>query len=129
MNFTTTLRVLAANALLLSLFAGCSPDKEAAPPQRTSRDVIDGMRLKQLTKGLQLTKEQQDQVKPLLAAESKKIAAANEDATLSMTQRLDQYKEFRDETYSKIKVLLTPEQLERLDGVRAQMEGKKIKKK
>jgi Spy/CpxP family protein refolding chaperone len=128
MKLTPTLRVLAANALMIFLFAACSPDKEAAPSQKTSREVIDGMRLKRLTKGLQLTKEQQDQVKPLLEAESKKITAVDEDTTLSLDERLKRCDSFRDETYSKIKDLLTPEQSAQLGGVRSQMEGRKARK-
>ena len=86
------------------------------------------MRLKQLTKGLQLTPEQQEKVKPILAEESKKIEGVNADTTLSMEQRFTQYDKFRDETYAKIKELLTPEQVGSVDKVRKQMEGRRSRR-
>ena len=125
MHFINQARVVAVCALLLFLIPGCGQKQEAAPASRTGRQVVDSMRLKRLTKDLQLTQEQQDQVKPLLEAESKKIEEANANTELSMNQRIDRYAEFRSETYSKIKALLTPEQLPQFERVLAQVNGKK----
>ena len=128
MNFTIQTRVFAAIASLLLLTSGCSQKTESAPVEKTGRQIVDGMRLKQLTKGLQLTEEQQNQVKPILEMESKQIEAVNADSALSMEQRVNRYKELRAETYNKIKTLLTAEQLPQLDGVMAQLEGRKKKR-
>ena len=125
MNSKNLLRIFAANAFALFLFVGCSQKEESAQSPRTGRNVVDSMRLKQLTKALQLTQEQQDQVGPLLASESKQIEAVNADTTLSVDDRFKRYKEFRDDTYSKIRALLTPEQVPQLDRFIAQSAGKR----
>jgi hypothetical protein len=125
MNPKHVWQAFALHALVFCLFAGCSQKEESAQPARTGRDVIDTMRLKQLTKALQLTQEQQDKVKPLLAAESKQIEAVKADAALSIDDRSKRYQELRDDTYAKIRALLAPEQIPQLDQFLVQANKKR----
>ena len=114
MNFKNLPRVFAC-ALLLSFLTGCNRDEQPKPAQRTASEVMSGLRLKQLTKVMTLTEDQQSQVKVLLDAEAKEIAKIHDDANTSPTQQAISISALQKETYDKIKPLLTPVQLEKLE--------------
>jgi len=72
------------------------------------------MRLKYLIKELDLAGDQQSEVKALLDDEAKQIAKIR-NTDLSVTQQSVKVGELKKQTYGKIKPLLTPVQLEKLD--------------
>lgn len=123
MNFKNLYRVLAC-VIVVSFVLGCgkseSESQAAAAPsapstQRTAEDLLGGMRMKSLTKQLELTEEQQAKVKALLDSETKAIAQLNNQADISVLDRAAKVSELQKETYDKIKPLLTPPQLEKFE--------------
>ena len=114
-----------ACAVVVCLTASCSKEAQADPPQRSADDLLNGMRMKSVTKDLGLTQEQQGQVQALFDEEGKEIAKVNADTNLSTTQRLNRIAELKKETYAKIKPLLTPEQVEKFDQLMSKSERRR----
>ena len=69
------------------------------------------MRLKKWTKDLDLTAEQQKQVKALFDAEAKEISKLESGPNLSVAARSDQVGKIHAATYAKMKPLLTETQV------------------
>ena len=124
MQFQNIISALAC-AALLSFTASCSKEAQAEPPQQTADDLLNGMRMKSLTKDLGLTDEQKGQVQALFDQEGKEIAKLNSDLNLSTTQRLNKIAELKKETYVKIRPMLTAEQAEKLDQLMSKSERRK----
>jgi len=71
-----------------------------------------------LTKELNLTPEQQAQVKPIMEDTRSKMKALHEDTTLTPEQRRAKAKEVREANRAKIKALLTPEQQQKMEQLK-----------
>lgn len=69
--------------------------------------------LMRLTKGLQLTEEQQKRIKPLLEDEYAKLKEIRENEDISPKQISKKVEELRGDTIAKILTCLTPEQKEK----------------
>jgi len=69
--------------------------------------------LKRLTKGLQLTDDQQKQIRPLLEDEYAKLKVIRNNEDLSPKQIQKQVEELRSRTNDKMRSYLTPEQKEK----------------
>jgi Spy/CpxP family protein refolding chaperone len=67
-------------------------------------------RLQMLTQQLNLTSDQQSQIKPILENESQQMDALRSDSSLSQQDRMSKMKEIRQSTSSQIKPILTPDQ-------------------
>ena len=85
------------------------------------------MRLRSLTKELELTDEQKDKVQVLFDEESKEVTRLYADTNLSVTERLDKIGELKKETYAKIKPLLTPAQAQKFDEMLSKSQKRKKK--
>ncbi len=116
MNFKNLYHALAC-AVLLSFASGCGNEaqSQSTRTQRSAEDVIGGMRMKQLTRDLELTDDQQSKVKELLDGEGKEVARIHSQANLSVMEQSTKIGEIKKETYDKIRPLLTPAQLEKLE--------------
>jgi periplasmic protein CpxP/Spy len=86
------------------------------------------VQLKRMTKGLQLTDEQQQQIRPLLEDESAKLKAIRNNENLSPKQIRKQVEEMRSDTNAKIQTYLTPEQKEKHDMVRKEIKAARQKR-
>src|SRR5687767_3756441 len=106
MNYHILLRIF-AGVLVAALPAGCGNDNTSEPAAQNSSGVIGSMRVKQLTRELALTDEQQPKVKLLVEQEAAQIAKVDEAANLSITQRAIRVGELQKETYEKMKPILT----------------------
>jgi len=84
-----------------------------------------GLRLKQMTKELDLTTEQQGKVKALLDEEGKEAEKINDDPNLSLLPKTAKVRELRKETYAKIKSLLEPAQMEKFEAMLRKSERRK----
>ena len=71
-----------------------------------------------LTKELNLTPDQQSQVKPVMEDTRSQMKAVREDASLTPDQKKAKAKEIREATNAKIKALLTPEQQQKMDQMK-----------
>jgi Spy/CpxP family protein refolding chaperone len=121
----TPAKFLGLLALCTALSASIFTSQAADTPQRDSRSIINSLRLKSLTKSLELTAEQQKQVQALFDEEAKEVAKLPE--SLSAVQRSDKIKEMQQITYGKMKPILTPAQVEKWDKMQADAAKKKKK--
>lgn len=83
------------------------------------------VQLKRLTKGLQLTDEQQKQIRPLLEDEYAKLKVIRENEDLSPKQIQKQVEDLRTGTIAKLQTYLTPEQKEKHDTVSNEIKANK----
>jgi len=60
---------------------------------------------------LDLTKDQKQQLKPILQEEAQKLKALRTDTSLSRQQKRQKLQQIRQDMVAKIKPILTPEQL------------------
>ena len=104
-------------AALLSACFAVLPKIEAAdaPANSASRQdaqaVINQRLLRNWTRDLKLTEEQQKGIRQLLDKQRERILELEKNESLTPVQATVKKTEFRTETYSKIKPLLTAEQL------------------
>ncbi|MDO8303941.1 MAG: hypothetical protein Q7T18_11935 [Sedimentisphaerales bacterium] len=88
------------------------PKHKMREQQRSMKDPVE-MRLEVMTKNLDLTKAQQDSIKPILQDETKQMQALRNDRALKPEQRRAKVQEIRKESMAKIEAQLTPEQKEK----------------
>lgn len=113
-------------SVLCALIAFVSTVGAAETPQRDARSVVNALRLKSLTKNLELTADQQKQVQGLFDEEAKVVAKLGED--LTPVQRATKIKEIQQATYVKMKPILTEAQAEKWDKMQADANKPKKKK-
>ena len=93
------------------------PDAKAAPAR--------GDRLKSVAEQLKLTDEQKEKLKPIFQEERKKVRELRDNKDLSRQDRVAKLKEIREDVTSKIKPILTPEQLEKWNKLRSERPGRR----
>jgi protein CpxP len=88
-----------------------SPKVEKEQPKGHG-DMQEGInkRMEHLTKELNLTKEQQEKIKPILENEMKEMRTIREDSSLTPEQKHEKTKAIRQTTKEAINKILTPEQ-------------------
>ena len=86
-------------------------------------------RLDQMTKDLSLTDEQKPKVKAVLEDSSKKRQAISSDTSLDRQQMREKMQPIRDEQNTKMKEILTPDQMEKYTKIQDEMRKKGGKKK
>ena len=127
MTFTKSAYLLLCVVSLLTM-GGCSQEENensvAAPDPRTV-EIRTASKLKSLTTGLNLTPEQEAQVKSLLTEENQAVEKINAEASQSGENRVIQMRAVRTNTYEKIRPLLTPEQSEKYEDVLNKLEGRR----
>ena len=72
-------------------------------------------RLQMLTQQLNLTSDQQEQIKPILENESQRMESLRSDTSLSQQDRMSKMREIRENTAGQIKPILTEEQQTKWD--------------
>lgn len=86
------------------------------------------VQLKRLTKGLNLTVEQQKQIKPMLVEEYARLKEIRQDENLNPKQIQAKVETLRNETAAKMQSVMTPEQTEKFDVVRKEIKENKQKR-
>lgn len=105
--------ILMVPALAIGLYAPFTPvplNAQSEAPQK----------FQQLTAQLALTPEQKRQLIPILVAEAPKVRAIKNDPSLTKMQKLQQLKAVHDQTDPQVRTILTPEQYQKLQGIRRQ---------
>jgi len=72
-------------------------------------------RLQKMTKQLNLTDEQQQQLKPILENEQKEMQAVRQDSSLSKSDRTSKMQQLRQDTSSQIKPVLNQDQQQKYE--------------
>jgi len=104
------------------------PKHKMRDQQRPMKDRTE-KRLEEMTKRLNLTKEQQEVIKPILQDENKQIEAVMKDQTLTREQKQPKIQEIRKASMAKIDAQLTPEQQEKIKKEREQMKERRLEQK
>ncbi len=117
---------LIAFALVLSAGISLRAAEPANGKPRNVAEVMNSVRLRQLTSRLELTEDQQKKIKVIFAAEAEKIAKIDE-MGLPLNERTAKVGALKKETQDSIRPLLTPVQLEKLDQQNKQVEKRKKK--
>ena len=86
------------------------------------------VQLKRLTKGLQLTAEQQKQIKPMLKDEYAQLMEIRKDEELNPKQIQAKVEALRTETIAKMQAVMTPEQVEKHNLVSKEIKANKQKR-
>lgn len=97
-----------------------SPKKNSSQQTTDKKQPARPDRLKTLTSRLSLTPDQVEKIKPILQEEQTRMKALREDKALSREQRTAKLRDIRQETFAKIKPVLTPEQQEKFDKMEKQ---------
>ncbi len=114
---------VAISSLALPLRAA---DSDPAPaPKKDAQTLLNEMRMRSLVKELELTDEQKPKVQKLLDDEYVVVTKIREDQSLSLVERSDKIKAAQNDTYGKLKPILTEKQSEKLDSLRAKTGRKK----
>jgi len=101
--------------------------QDATPPTPPSdsghmgahgRGMSSEEQLKHLTKTLNLTADQQAQIKPMLDSSHQQMQQIHQDQSLSQEDRMSKMKSIMDDTHSKIESVLTDEQKQKFEAMR-----------
>jgi Spy/CpxP family protein refolding chaperone len=99
-----------------------APQAEAQPGGRA--DQMQARQLEMLTKKLNLTADQQAQVKSIQQDTRQQMMAVRNDSTLSQEQQQSKMMDIRKSSQDKIRGVLTDEQKPKFDAMQAQMRGR-----
>jgi Spy/CpxP family protein refolding chaperone len=104
-------------ACLCCLFVA-APNSAAQSAQSLSPQAIQN--IQNIVRTLNLTPEQVSALIPILRAEAPKIQAIKSDPSLSRMQKLEQMRAIHAETDPQVRSILSPEQYQQLQQIRAQ---------
>ncbi|HEY4573062.1 MAG TPA: hypothetical protein VIJ26_03845 [Thermoanaerobaculia bacterium] len=108
--------------LVLLAWAGAAravqaPQTPSGQPQ-SEQDKLAAQRLRELAAMLSLTSAQREKIRPIVLAEVPRLKAVRDDASLSKPQKADKLREIFQDTDAKMKPILTPRQMEKLQRIR-----------
>ena len=86
----------------------------------TSSAQTQAAKLQAISQQLNLTPEQKGKVLPILADEGPKVQKIKNDNSLSKMQKMQQIKAIHQQTDPQMKAILSPEQYQKLQGIRRQ---------
>jgi Spy/CpxP family protein refolding chaperone len=99
-----------------------APQADAQPGGRADR--MQGRQLEMLTRRLNLTADQQTQVKAIQQDTRQQMMAVHNDSSLSQDQQRSKMMEIRKSSQDKIRAVLTDDQKTKYDAMQAQMRGR-----
>jgi Spy/CpxP family protein refolding chaperone len=112
----TFVLALALSVTSAAQTSSTNPKQQASPDQSQTgsagvrhRDRV-GDRLEWLGQQLNLTEDQKEKLKPILADEFKQMRAVGEDTSLSQDQKRDKMKQIHEAARPQVHAILTPEQ-------------------
>ena len=108
-NFTH----LVTSALSVAIFALLAPTSFAQKGDAMSKAQA-------IAQQLNLTPQQKEKILPILAAEVPKVRAIKNDNSLSTMLKMQQIRAIHQQTDPQMKAILTPEQYQKLQGIRRQ---------
>jgi periplasmic protein CpxP/Spy len=104
--------------------APATPQAQAAPTQAESARPFDPQhQVQMLTKKLNLTADQQQQLLPILTARNQQIQSIRNDNSLSRKDRHEKMLAVREDSQNKIKALLTQDQQQTYEQMVQQAHG------
>ena len=119
MKLRVTTLILLAGILILPLFAQLAIAQMGTGAGGADKQEIMA-KMEKLSSALQLTPQQKKQMMPVLMEEGQKLKAVKSDTTLGPMQKMMQMKEVGSAADAQIKPILTPEQDQKFEQIRAQ---------
>src|SRR6266496_2994578 len=110
------LNTLRTAMALVGLLALLPATRAQEPKPRDIDTVVTAQRLKMLHTVLNLSDVQQEKIRPILYEEGKSIRAVREDERIPQQEKFAKQKEIRDACMTKIKPVLTAEQVAKLEN-------------
>jgi len=110
------LNTLLTAMTLVGLLALLPTSRAQETKPRDVDALVTAQRLKMLHSVLNLSDVQQEKIRPILYEEGKSIRAVRENEKIPQQEKFAKQKEIRDTCMTKIKPVLTAEQLEKLDN-------------
>jgi len=78
--------------------------------------------LDRMTKTLQLSSDQQSQIKPILASRQQQMEAIHQDQSLSQQDKMAKMKSLRDDSNAKIEAVLNDTQKQQFEAMQAKQQ-------
>ena len=126
-NKFCTLALTALLTLGMAGSAAIAQDQSAPPPQQGGQWGHHGMdpdvQLKHMTKALDLTADQQTQIKPILESQSQQMQAIRQDQSLAGEDRMTKMKAIHEDSRTKIEAVLNDQQKQKYEAMQSEMRG------
>jgi Spy/CpxP family protein refolding chaperone len=106
-----------------------SPDQSQTGSTRNMHRDRVGERLKWLSQQLNLTDDQKEQLKPILADEFKQMRAVGEDASLTQDQKREKMKQIHEAARPQVQAILTPGQQQKFAQLKGEAKERRGEKK
>lgn len=100
--------------------APAAGQEQGAPEHGRGRQMDPDKQLAMMTKRLNLTADQQNQIKPILADRQQKMQAVWADSSASREDRMSKMKAIREDSRTKIEAVLTADQKQKFEQMRPQ---------
>ena len=97
------------------------PDQNQAGPGGRGMRMDPNRQLERLTRELNLTSDQQNQIKPMLFERQQKMQALMQNQSLAQEDRRTQMRTIAEGTNNSIKALLTDDQKQKFDAMQQRM--------
>ncbi len=120
-----TLCTIAIAGLLGLGMTAFAQDQSATPPPMHGpmrQGFSPENQLAHLTKALNLTSDQQTQIKPILESQQQQIMQIHQDQTISRDDKMAKIKSLRGDTTSKIEAALNPDQKQKYEAMQQKMQ-------
>ncbi len=120
-----TLCTIALTGLLgLGMTAFAQDQSTAPPPMHGPRHqgFSPDSQLEHLTKALDLSSDQQTQIKPILESQQQQMMQIHQDQTLSRDDKMAKAKSLHDDTTSKIQAVLNDQQKQKYTAMQQKMQ-------
>jgi len=105
--------------------AAMAQDTPAPPPQQGGgghRGMDPDAQLKHMTKALDLTADQQTQIKPILESQQQQMMALHEDQSMSRDDRFAKMKAIHEDSRGKIEAVLNDTQKQKYEAMQEKMQ-------
>ena len=122
----STLLAFTLSGMLASGACAYAQDQGNPPPAQGERGhgphrMDPDRQLQHLTRELNLSSDQQSQIKPLLVDQQQKMQALFQDPSLAQEDRQAKAKSITEDTHNKIEALLTDEQKQKFEAMQQRM--------
>jgi protein CpxP len=129
------MRKTLCNAALAGLLAfGMTAFAQDSTPQQPADAPMHGaahrgmdpdQQLAHMTKALNLTSDQQTQIKPILENQHQQMMQVHQDQSLSRQDKMTKMKSLNDDTHSKIEAVLNDQQKQKFEAMQQKMEERR----
>jgi Spy/CpxP family protein refolding chaperone len=120
-----TLCTIALTGLLglgVTAFAQDQSTPSTPPPMHGPRGMNPDEQLAHLTKALNLTSDQQTQIKPILENQQQQMMQLHQDQSLSRDDKMAKAKSLHEDSTSKIEAVLNPDQKQKYEAMQQKMQ-------